>query len=339
MDLIETPNNPIPSHPVVATITTNDGIALRTARWRQTTRKCKGTVLLIQGRAEFIEKYFETITELRRRGFCVATFDWRGQGGSQRLLRAPRKGHVRRFSDFENDLESFMIEVVAPHCPKPWYGLAHSMGGAIVIEALHKKKLAIERLVTVAPMIAIDRVHNPFAALCLASFLSMFGFSRGYIPGGGATSISTKPFKGNRLTSDPARYTRNAEVLSVAPDLAIGDPTVGWARSAFLLMRRFQRLRYPREILTPMLVIMAGADRMVSTPAIEAFAAQLKAGSGIIIPHAKHEILMETDEIRSLFWAAFDAFIPGSHVSWEMAAEDEPGLEVVPAQAMSQLSP
>ena len=34
-----------------------------------------------------IEKYFEVVGELRRRGFAVAVLDWRGQGGSSRLLR------------------------------------------------------------------------------------------------------------------------------------------------------------------------------------------------------------------------------------------------------------
>ena len=29
---------------------------------------------------------------------------------------------------------------------------------------------------------------------------------------------------------------------------------------------------------------------------------------GILLPEAKHEILQETDEIRTRFWAAFDAY-------------------------------
>jgi lysophospholipase len=29
------------------------------------------------------------------------------------------------------------------------------------------------------------------------------------------------------------------------------------------------------------------------------------------LAHARHEILMERDPLRELFWAAFDAFLPG----------------------------
>ena len=56
-----------------------------------------GTVCVFGGRGEFIEKYFETVNELRNRGFAVATMDWRGQGHSSRQLPDPRKGLCRRF--------------------------------------------------------------------------------------------------------------------------------------------------------------------------------------------------------------------------------------------------
>ena len=39
---------------------------------------------------------------------------------------------------------------------------------------------------------------------------------------------------------------------------------------------------------------------------------RLKAGRVIVIPGARHEILMERDVLREQFWAAFDAFVPGT---------------------------
>ena len=97
-----------------------DGVQLRHARWDATRGPRRGTVCLFQGRGEFIEKYFEVIADLRRRGFAVATMDWRGQGGSTRLLANPRKGHVRSFAEFDRDLAHFMQEVVLPDCPAPY---------------------------------------------------------------------------------------------------------------------------------------------------------------------------------------------------------------------------
>jgi lysophospholipase len=60
------------------------------------------------------------------------------------------------------------------------------------------------------------------------------------------------------------------------------------------------------------LIIAAGADPVCATPAIERFSSRLKAGRVIVIPGARHEILMEQDAIREQFWAAFDAFVPGT---------------------------
>ena len=150
------------------------------------------------------------------------------------------------------------------------------------------------------------------------------GFGQAFVPGGGATSISTKPFKGNRLTCDPVRYARNAHAAQAIGAGAIGEPTVAWIYSAFRFMRRFTDPRYAPKIRLPTLIVAAGADPVCATPATERFAARLKAGHAIVIPGAKHEILMETDAIREQFWAAFDAFIPGTPDETSMEGPGRP---------------
>src|SRR5690242_7743208 len=146
MKLVSIPANPVPDNVVSGAIKTRDGLSLRFARWAPPPGR-KGTVVLMQGRAEFIEKYFETVRDLRARGFAVATFDWRGQGLSDRALADPRKGYVRSFSEYAIDLETVMEQVVLPDCPPPIYALAHSMGGSIAIKACHDGSRWFERLV------------------------------------------------------------------------------------------------------------------------------------------------------------------------------------------------
>ena len=133
-------------------IIARDGVRLRFARFMPE-GKAKGTVALFSGRCEFIEKYFEVVRELRSRGFAVALLDWRGQGGSQRLLRNRLKGHVTRFSDYLLDLEAFAREVLLPDCPPPHFALAHSMGGAVMLRIAHAGKRWFDRMVLSAPMI------------------------------------------------------------------------------------------------------------------------------------------------------------------------------------------
>ena len=310
MQLVATPDNPIPPGARVEIVRAADGVQLRTVRWVPQTA-LRGTVAVLTGRAEFIEKYFEVIAQLLSRGFAVAAMDWRGQGGSARPLKNSRKGHVDDFSLFERDLDALIDDVLGPSCPQPWFALCHSMGGAIMLDIAHAGRCPFERVVMTAPMIGIAGVRRPRGARILAEVLDTLGFGGAFAPGGGSTSITAMPFAGNTLTSDPVRYARSADVVAAAPNLALGWPTIGWVHAAFRLMKRFADPDYPRNTNTPLLVIAAGDDEVTDTRATERFAARLRAGRLIVVEGAKHEILMERDALRDQFWAAFDQFIPG----------------------------
>jgi lysophospholipase len=77
-------------------------------------------------------------------------------------------------------------------------------------------------------------------------------------------------------------------------------------------MKRFAAPGYAGHIRQPILLVAAGRDEVVSTPAIETFGMNLLAGRHLILAGSKHEILQEQDHYRSQFWAAFDAFVPGT---------------------------
>ena len=311
MKLVSIPANPVPDHVVTGSIKTPDGVNLRFARWDPPPGR-KGTVVVLQGRAEYIEKYFETVRDLRARGFAVATFDWRGQGLSDRVLADRHKGHVRNFSEYSTDLEAVMEQVVLPDCPPPIFALGHSMGGAIVTRACHDGSRWFERIVLSAPMIALP--PGPFTRMAgpLARFMRLIGRGSGYVPTGDAAAHGSEDFIGNVLTSDPVRYARNAVVLEELPDLGLGAPTIAWADAAMRLMKRFADPGYAGHIRQPILMVAAGCDEVVSTSAIETFGMNLLAGRHLILPGSRHEILQEQDHYRGQFWAAFDAFVPGT---------------------------
>jgi lysophospholipase len=302
--------NPIPPGAVEHELTALDGVRLRAARW--TPENARGTIVLLGGRAEYIEKYYETIGDLLARGFAVATLDWRGQGGSERLLRDRFKGHIDDFGLYERDLLSLQREVLAPHCPRPWIGLCHSMGGAILLRIAHGGRCPFDRLVLTAPMIALYGLAEPRYTRWLVEALDGAGLGGVYAPGGGgAKTYSRNPFEGNVLTSDAARYARMGATLAAHPELGLGGPTIGWIHAAFRLMRAFAEPDYPRAIATPTLVIASGADRVVDTRSVERFASRLRAGHLIVIDGARHEVMLERDTFRQLFFKALDAFAAG----------------------------
>ncbi|MEW6257898.1 MAG: alpha/beta hydrolase [Pseudomonadota bacterium] len=284
---------------------------IRFARWPADAGvPARGTVTLFAGRTEFIEKYYEVVRELTARGFAAALFDWRGQGGSQRLLRHPRKGHVGRFSDYQLDLAAFVRQVLLPDCPAPHYLLAHSMGATVALDSILEGHRWFDRMVLLAPMLELNLGRAGGMARALARGLrGPFGWA--FIPGGAHGPITERPFATNPVTSDPERYAAAAAMVRAHPHLALGAPTISWLASAFDLMERLAKPEVVRQIRQPMLLIGAGEDRIVSTRAIEHLSTRLIAGGHVIIPGARHEILMERDAIRAQFWAAFDAFIPG----------------------------
>ena len=311
MKLVSIPANPVPDDYVVGTLKTPDGVSLRYARWQPPAGR-RGTVCIFQGRGEWIEKYFETVRDLRARGFAVAALDWRGQGFSDRALRDRRKGHVRDFSEYDTDLESFMHEIVLPDCPPPLFALGHSTGATVLIRAAHRGRRWFDRMVMIAPLIALNGIGSTSTAAIVVRAMRWAGFGSAYAPGGHIATMETRPFVGNLLTSDPVRYARNAAILEAEPALALGRPTVAWVDAAFRTMRMLREPSYPSHIRQPILIIAAGSDAIVSNAAIEDFATLLRAGSHLVVVGAQHEVLMEQDRLRAQFWAAFDAFVPGT---------------------------
>lgn len=317
-EFFETPGNPAPDNLVPGFLLTSDKRRLRYAI-AHVRGPSRGTVVLLQGRNEAIEKYFETIGDLNARGFSVVTFDWRGQGGSERLLRRSRLGHVRHFGQYLTDLECVMQEVVLPDCHPPYHLLAHSMGGLVALHASSRLSNTIERMVLLAPLIGFAASFPSVAMLArLANAARWLGFAslpvRRSIPGKMPHAAD------NPLTSDPRRYARNRRLAEEAPELFLGSPSVAWLAAVTRAMRRFERSAEIAALSVPTLFVIAGADRVVSPAAAEKLAYRMRCGSSLTIPLARHELLQEADPFREQALEIFDAYV-GNAIS-----ADQPSL-------------
>lgn len=310
MTLIATAANPVPAGGEVVSLAPEPRVALRGARWPATASPPRGTVLLLGGRTEYIEKYFETIGELRDRGFAVATFDWRGQGGSTRPLADPLLGHVGDFAEFDRDLDYALDTLVPGDTPRPLILLAHSMGGNVALRLLARRPGRVAGLIATAPMLAVQTAPFPgVVARALATAGTRSGLGARYVPVPPGPHPSDEPFAGNVVTRDALRHARNVGILKAAPHLALGRPSYGWMAAAYAAMARLQAPETAQRIAEPVLLFSAGQDKIVRPGADLRLVRQLKHGVFVLIGAAEHEILQETDPVRAAFWAAFEAFL------------------------------
>ena len=311
--LVSTANNDVPARARAGFLVSKAGRKrLRYALFPAGGRPRRGTVVILQGRNECIEKYHETIGDLSRRGLGTAIMDWRGQGGSERLIRDREKGHVRSYGDYVADLDQFFEEIVLPDCAGPFYVLAHSLGGLIALLAAPRLVNRVRRMVLSTPLLVFEGLPLSMPALrSLSNLLCGIGLGTTYL-GGGPRARNTTLFAGNKLTSDYARFTRNSGIYLRHPELALGGPTAAWIRASCEAVATVAEPEHRARIQVPTLIIAAGADEVVSTPAIETFGSRLKSASVLTIDGARHELLQEADAYREQFMAAFDAFIPGT---------------------------
>lgn len=305
---VEVEGNSAPAGLSGGSFRTRDGLRLRYATAASRQPFTRGTVILLQGRNEAIEKYFETIGDLTEMGFAVATFDWRGQGGSDRLLRDRFKGHVKSFDDYARDLDQFVREIVVPASRPPYVILAHSTGGLIALAAAPRLSDLVERMVLSAPLIALANGRAAMGLLGVAmSLLGAFGLGRR-----SARPLAAKAplpsLSGNLMTSDRRRFERNRRLAEAAPWLFLRGPTVAWLKAAIAAMRRLDDSDVIAELRVPTLFVTAGADRVVDSAEAERLAWRMRSGHLLTIPGSRHEILQEADRYRGPFLAAFESF-------------------------------
>lgn len=308
--LCDVPSNPVPEGAHVGYFLTRDNVRIRYARFPRTGPVHRGTVCIVQGRTEFIEKYFETIADFQRRGFAVATFDLRGQGGSDRLIVNKKHGFVEHFDDYWTDLSSFHANVLLPDCPPPFYLVGHSTGGLVALLAATRDRLMFDRVFLSSPMVALSGLPLGLHGMArLVGALRFLGLSRLPLARRQDKPQSEASFPGNPLTGDKARYMRSVDVLAARPDLEVTSPTLGWIGSSLDAMAQVNADEFPASLKIPVFICAAALDRVVDTAATEMLGLRMRNGRHVIIPGARHELFMETDAIREQVFAAFDAFI------------------------------
>lgn len=286
-----------------------DGTRIRVAEF-PAKAAAAGTVLLFPGFTEFVEKHLETVADLQKRGYRVVTLDWRGQGLSDRTLADRHKGHIGEMQFFLNDVEELLDVCRFAEMPRPHILIGHSMGGHLALRAAHDHPGLFFRIVLLAPMADILTGWLPrLLAPLVAGAAVRGGLGKRYVFGLGPYGERQRRFEGNPLTRDEDRFRHTHAQIDREPALAIGGPTFGWVDSALRSIRLVNRPGYLGRISVPVLLLSAEEEKIVSNEGQRRLAAMLPDCRLVSVAGARHELMMERDEIRIRVWAEIDGFL------------------------------
>ncbi|MEO1013857.1 MAG: alpha/beta hydrolase [Pseudomonadota bacterium] len=302
---IEVEGNPVPHGAKAIDIAGGDGVRIRAGVFPL--NGAQGTFLVLTGWAEFMEKYFETIRDLQARGFACISMDWRGQGLSERFVRRGTTSHVEDFAQYRQDIDQLFLIAEENALPRPYFALTHSMGGTPMLQRLADDDIAIEAAILNAPLTRLaGGARQVVAARFGAAIACAVGAGRTGLPG---WPDALAPFDETALTSDRARHDLFVRLQEAEPAAKVRRPTLGWLRAAIAAMDDLRRPGRLDRLAAPVLIVSAGIDRMVDSDDHASFADKSPRIDRKLIAEARHEILIERDELRSVFWGHVDEFL------------------------------
>jgi lysophospholipase len=284
-------------------LTASDGTRLRAVVWQGGAR---GTAVVFPGRTEFAEKYGRVAGELVALGLSVIVVDWRGQGLSDRYAPNPMLGHVEDFRIYQRDVAALMALEAELDLPGPRYLVAHSMGGCIGLRTL------LERAEFCGAILSAPMWHLQMKAATrelttkMTRLANVLGFGGRLMPGTRAQPTMSIGYEGNSLTTDLNTFAWCFNQITVHPDLALGGPSMQWTYAALEEMARLYVAPLPK---LPMLVMLGSEETVVSASVIRSQVAQMAEGELVELEGARHEIFMETPEIRSKVFRRIEAFL------------------------------
>lgn len=291
-----------------------DGGWIRHARW-PAPDACRGTVVLLPGRSEFLEKYDTVARAWRERGFLAIGLDWRGQGRSSRFLSEHpplrQRGHVPDYGTWLDDLDRFLDAAAAP-AAGPLVACAHSQGAHLLLRHLARSPGRFDAAVLSAPMTDVYRQPGwvPRAvARTVARAGVRFGRAASYLPGQGDYDPARQRFATNPVTGDPALWAVHHQWYRHDPALVVGGVTHGWLDATYRSIEALARPEAAAGVEVPMLALVPGRDVVVPPESQKAICARYPRCRVRVLPDAMHEVLMECDAIRSAAWAEIDRFL------------------------------
>ncbi len=267
----------------------------------QSVKKC---LIILPGRSEPINKYAELFYDLKTSldalgvGYHIFLMDHRGQGLSGRETANSQVGYVTKFSDYVDDLDTFVRTVVRPTRCDGITLLAHSMGAGIGLEYTRLYTDTFDRIILSSPMLKIQTKPYPYfiaGTIVRAQVLAKKGKEYAL---GQKDHNPDSTFEENKFTTSPERFKMANGIFRDYPASTLGGVSNNWILQ---IMKGTKKLRKSYEIFhTPMLVFTAGIELYSDAKEMQVLCKRALGCENTHLPTSKHEVFMDRDENRNI---------------------------------------
>lgn len=207
----------------------------------------KAALLLCHGYGEHGGRYRRVVQRWAKKGIACGVLDLRGHGWS-----AGARGHCERFGDYHDDLDD-LLAVMRDHVlGVPLFGFGHSFGGLVLTTHALSHPTIYRGLVLSSPFFGFN-AGVPTAKKALGELASRIYPKLGVPTNLTGADVTHDDVLGRQYDHDPLVNKNATARWYTETDAAQKD-----------LVARASQLQLP------ILLVAAGADRVVSTPAARA---------------------------------------------------------------------
>lgn len=233
----------------------------------------EAAILLVHGLFEHSGRYSEVGEVMGAYRFSTFALDLRGHGASE-----GRRGHVARFEVLLQDLDRFRREVqgLLPG-EVPTFILGHSMGGLVALRYLEEYDAPLAGGIITSPWLG-TAFRAPRWKVLLGNVLN-------HVLPAFPFTIQLDPAELSQDEARVANYREDPEIHSTVTPRLFAEISAATETA----LRRGDRLH------VPILLLLAGADTVVSTDRTLAFARALPS-EGVtveVLEGLRHELLQE----------------------------------------------
>ncbi len=234
----------------------------------------RAVVILVHGLGGYSGRFFELGPYLAKSGLQVYAIELKGFGESRST-----KGHIDNFREYTKELKSLVETAKKMHSGKKIFIFGESMGGLITLDfAVHHQGI-IDGIILISPAVK-DKMPYTLKQRADVFRAALFDPMKFFPAGFKAELFTRDPVMVKRINNDPLEV-RN---LTAKFFLSILKAII------FVNMK-------PRAIKLPVLMLLAGKDKMISAEAAEAYFKKMRSKDKEIkwYPEMYHALYVDKD--------------------------------------------